>query len=112
MLNHATIMGRLTKDPELRSTTDGKPVTSFTLAVERDVKGEHSADFIDVVAWAAAAEFVARHFTKGRMAIVEGRIQTRQWEDREGNKRRSTEIVAAHIYFGDRPRAEQAENTD
>lgn len=109
MLNHATIMGRLTRDPELRAATDGTPVTSFSLAVERDVKGSHSADFIDVVAWGPVAEFVCKYFAKGRTAVVEGRVQTRQWEDREGNKRRSTEIVAGHVYFGDSKRPDQTQ---
>lgn len=107
MLNKIFIMGRLTRDPELRRTANSTPVTSFSLAVDRDFKsqsGEKSTDFIDVVAWRSTAEFVAKYFTKGRMAVVEGRLQTRDWTDREGGKRVATEIVADNIYFGDSKR--------
>lgn len=107
MLNHIVIMGRLTHDPELRRTASSTPVTSFSLAVERDFKnadGTKETDFIDVVAWRGTAEFAAKYFTKGRMAVVEGRLQMRDWTDKEGNKRRSAEVVADNIYFGDSKR--------
>ena len=103
-LNRITIKGRLTRDPELRRTQSGAPVTSFTMAVDRDFKsqsGDKETDFIDVVAWRQTAEFVARYFTKGRMAVVEGRLQIRDWQDNNGNKRRSAEVIADSIYFGD-----------
>ena len=109
MLNKIFIMGRLTRDPELRRTQSGTPVTSFSLAVDRDYKtqsGEKETDFIDVVAWRATAEFVAKYFTKGRMAVVEGRLQIRAWQDKEGNKRRSAEVVADNVYFGESKRRE------
>lgn len=104
MLNKIFIMGRLTRDPELRRTQNGTAVTSFSLAVDRDFKnadGTKDTDFIDVVAWRATAEFVAKYFTKGRMAVVEGRLQMRDWTDKEGNKRRNAEVLADNIYFGD-----------
>lgn len=104
MLNRAIIMGRLTKDPELRRTQSGVAVTTFTLAVDRDFKsqsGEKETDFIDVVAWRNTAEFVCNYFTKGRMALAEGRIQIREWKDKEGNNRRIAEVVADHVYFAD-----------
>ena len=107
MLNKIFIMGRLTRDPELRRTQNGTAVTSFSLAVDRDFKsqsGEKETDFIDVVAWRSTAEFVAKYFTKGRMAVVEGRLQIRDWKDREGNNRRSAEVVADNVYFGDSKR--------
>ena len=107
MLNKIFIMGRLTHDPELRRTQSGTAVTSFSLAVDRDFKsqsGEKETDFIDVVAWRSTAEFVAKYFTKGRMAIVEGRLQIRPWTDKDGNNRRSAEVVADNIYFGDSKR--------
>ena len=107
MLNKIFIMGRLTRDPELRRTQSGTAVTSFSLAVDRDFKsqsGEKETDFIDVVAWRSTAEFVAKYFTKGRMAIVEGRLQIRPWTDKDGNNRRSAEVVADDIYFGDSKR--------
>ena len=107
MLNKIFIMGRLTRDPELRRTQSGTAVTSFSLAVDRDFKsqsGEKETDFIDVVAWRSTAEFVAKYFTKGRMAIVEGRLQIRPWTDKDGNNRRSAEVVADNIYFGDSKR--------
>lgn len=104
MLNKIIIMGRLTRDPELRHTQSGTAVASFSLAVDRDFKnqnGEKETDFIDVVAWRNSAEFVSRYFAKGRMAVVEGRLQIRPWQDRDGNKRRSAEVVADNVYFGD-----------
>ena len=107
MLNKIFLMGRLTRDPELRRTQSGTAVTSFSLAVDRDFKsqsGEKETDFIDVVAWRSTAEFVAKYFTKGRMAVVEGRLQIREWKDKDGNNRRSAEVVAENIYFGDSKR--------
>ena len=107
MLNKVIIMGRLVKDPELRRTQSGTAVTSFRIAVDRELKsqdGRKQADFFVVVAWGGTAEFVSKYFTKGRMAIVEGRLQTRDWTDREGGKRVATEIVADNIYFGDSKR--------
>ena len=107
MLNKIILMGRLTRDPELRRTGTGTAVTSFSLAVDRDFKsqsGEKETDFIDIVAWRNTAEFVSKYFTKGRMAVVEGRLQIRAWEDRQGNKRRSAEVVADNVYFGDSKR--------
>ena len=108
MLNRIILMGRLTRDPELRHTQTGTAVASFSLAVDRDFRnrdsGEKGVDFIDVVAWRNTAEFVSKYFTKGRMAVVEGRLQIRDWTDREGGKRRSAEVVADNIYFGDSKR--------
>lgn len=108
MLNRIILMGRLTRDPELRHTQTGTPVASFSLAVDRDFKdkttGEKSTDFIDIVAWRQTAEFVSRFFTKGRMAVVEGRLQIRDWTDKDGGKRRSAEVVADNVYFGDSKR--------
>lgn len=108
MINHIVIMGRLTRDPELRRTQNGTSVAGFSLAVDRDFKdkstGERATDFIDVVAWRSTGEFVSRHFTKGRMAVVEGSLQIRDWTDKEGNKRRSAEVIADNIYFGDSKR--------
>ena len=107
MLNTITIMGRLTRDPELRRTQTGVAVASFTLACERDyaAQGEtRETDFIDIVAWRYTAEFVDKYFSKGQMAIVTGRLQIRNWEDKEGNKRRSAEILADHVYFGEAKR--------
>lgn len=105
MLNHITIMGRLTRDPELRRTGSGIPVASFTVACDRDFSGkdggEKEVDFIDCVAWRNTAEFVEKYFSKGRMAVVSGRLQIRAWTDKEGNKRRTAEIVADNVYFGD-----------
>ena len=100
MLNRITIMGRLTRDPELRRTQSGVAVTGFTLAVDRDF-GEKETDFIDCVAWKNTAEFVSKYFAKGRMAIVSGRLQMREWQDKDGNKRKNAEVVADSIYFGD-----------
>ena len=107
MLNRIVIMGRLVKDPELRRTQSGVAVTSFRIAVDRDFKnqdGSKQADFFDVVAWRATAEFVSKYFTKGRMAVVEGRLQSRDWTDKEGGKRIAIEIVADNVYFGDSKR--------
>ena len=104
MLNKIFIMGRLTRDPELRHTQSGTAVASFTLAVDRDFKnqdGEKEADFINCVAWKGTAEMLARYFTKGRMAVVVGSLQLRDWTDKEGNKRRAAEVVADTVYFGD-----------
>ena len=108
MLNHIVLMGRLTRDPELRRTGSGVPVASFTVAVDRDFGsregGEKETDFIDIVAWRNTAEFVSKYFTKGRMAVVSGRLQIRNWNDKDGNKRRSAEVVADNVYFGDSKR--------
>ena len=105
MLNHITIMGRLVRDPELRRTGSGVAVTSFTVAVDRDFgkneNGEKETDFIDCVAWRQTGEFVSKYFTKGRMAVVSGRLQIRPWTDKDGNKRRTAEVVADNVYFGD-----------
>ena len=105
MLNHITIMGRLTRDPELRYTQSQTPVASFTVAVDRDFGsrdgGERQTDFIDCVAWRQTAEFVSKYFTKGSMAVVSGRLQIRDWTDREGGKRRSAEVVVDNMYFGE-----------
>ena len=108
MLNRIILMGRLTRDPELRHTQQGTAVASFSLAVDRDFRGrdggERATDFIDIVAWRSTAEFVSKYFTKGRMAVVEGRLQIRDWTDRDGGKRRSAEVVADNVYFGDSKR--------
>lgn len=112
MLNKIVIMGRLTKDPDLRRTQSGTAVASFTLAVDRDFTnqdGSRDTDFIDCVAWKGTGEFVSRNFTKGRMAVVTGRLQLRDWTDREGNKRRSAEVVADSVYFGDSKKDPEAE---
>ena len=104
MLNRIIVMGRMTRDPELRRTNSGTAVASFTVAVDRDFKsqsGEKETDFIDVVAWRNTAEFVSKYFAKGRMAVVEGRLQLRDWTDKDGNKRRNAEVLADNIYFGD-----------
>ena len=104
MLNHISIMGRLTKDVELRYTNSGAAVASFTLAVDRDFKnsnGEKETDFIEVVCWKNTAEFVSKYFSKGKMAIVAGRLQIRGWTDKDGNKRKTAEVVADNVYFGD-----------
>ena len=111
MLNRIVLMGRLARDPELRRTQSGTAVTSFSLAVDRDFKsqsGEKETDFIDIVAWRATAEFVSKYFTKGRMAVVEGRLQLRDWTDKNGNKRRSAEVVADSVYFGDSKKTDAA----
>lgn len=105
MLNHVTLMGRLTRDPEMRRTGSGTPVVSFTLAVDRDFPnkqtGEKETDFVDCTAWRNTAEFVSKYFAKGRMAVVVGRLQMRKWTDKDGNKRVSAEVVAENVYFGD-----------
>jgi single-strand DNA-binding protein len=104
MLNKIILMGRLTRDPELRRTNSGTAVASFTIAVDRDFKsqdGEKETDFIDVVVWRSTAEFVSKYFTKGRMAVISGRLQIRSWTDKDGNKRKSAEVVADNVYFGD-----------
>lgn len=112
MLNHITIMGRLTRDPELRRTGSGVAVTSFTLAVDRDFAskegGEKETDFIDCVAWRNTGEFVSKYFTKGSMAVVSGRLQIRSWTDKDGNKRRTAEVVADNVYFGDSKKSESS----
>ena len=104
-LNHITIMGRMVRDPELRRIGSGVAVTSFTLAVDRDYNpkdgAEKETDFIDCNAWRNTAEFVAKYFTKGSMAIVQGKLDVREWTDKDGNKRRNTEIVVDNVYFGD-----------
>ena len=108
MLNHITIMGRLTRDPELRRTGSGVAVASFTVAVDRDFGGrdggEKETDFIDCVAWRLTGVFVSKYFTKGRMIVVSGRLQIRSWTDKDGNKRRTAEVVADNVYFGDSKR--------
>ena len=115
MLNHITIMGRLTRDPELRRTGSGIAVASFTVAVDRDFGGrdggEKETDFIDCVAWRQTGEFVSKYFTKGRMIVVSGRLQIRSWTDKDGNKRRSAEVVADNCYFGDSKRDSDSGNS-
>lgn len=111
MLNHITIMGRLVRDPELRRTGSGIAVTSFTLAVDRDYKAkdaEKETDFIDCVAWRNTGEFVGKYFTKGRMAVVSGKLQIRGWTDKDGNKRRTAEVLTENVYFAD----SKSEGTD
>ena len=109
MLNHITIMGRLTRDPELRRTGSGTAVASFTVAVDRDFGGrdggEKETDFIDCVAWRQTGEFVSKYFTKGSMIVVSGRLQIRSWTDKDGNKRRTAEVVADNVYFGESKRS-------
>ena len=116
MLNKVFIMGRLTRDPELRRTQNGTAVAAFTLAVDRDYKdkasGERATDFIDCVAWRQTGEFVSRYFTKGRMAVVEGRLTVRDWTDQNGNKRRNYEVVADQVYFGDSKNTKPGENAE
>ena len=115
MLNHITIMGRLTRDPELRRTGSGIAVASFTVAVDRDFGGrdggEKETDFIDCVAWRQTGEFVSKYFTKGRMIVVSGRLQIRNWNDKDGNKRRSAEVDAESVYFGDSKKSSEG-NTE
>lgn len=101
MLNHITLMGRLTRDPELKQTNNGVSVCAFTIACDRDF-GEKQTDFIDIVTWRQTAEFVSRYFKKGNMAVVSGRLTIRDWTDRDGNKRKNAEIVADNVYFGER----------
>ena len=112
MLNHIVIMGRLTRDPELRRTGSGIAVASFTVAVDRDfggrAGGEKETDFIDCVAWRQTGEFLSKYFTKGSMIVVSGRLQIRNWTDKEGNKRRSAEVVADNVYFGESKRDSMA----
>lgn len=115
MLNKIILMGRLTRDPELRRTESGTAVCSFSIAVDRDFKsknGEKETDFIDIVSWRATAEFVSKYFTKGRMAVVEGRLQIRDWTDKEGGKRRSAEVIADNVYFGDSKPKDGGEEDD
>lgn len=107
MLNQICIMGRFTKDPELRRTQNGTAVTSFTLAVDRDFKRDET-DFIECVAWDKAAEFVEQYFFKGKMAVVYGRLQMREWTNKDGDRRKKAEVVADRVYFGDSRR----DNTD
>ena len=108
MLNHITLMGRLVRDPELRRTGSGIAVASFRIAVDRDYApkdgGEKKTDFIDCVAWRQTGEFISKYFTKGRMIVVDGRLEMRDWTDKEGNKRRSAEVIVANAYFGDSKR--------
>ena len=115
MLNHIVLMGRLTRDPELRRTGTGLAVASFSLAVDRDFgnreSGERETDFIDIVAWRHTAEFVSKYFAKGRMAVVSGRLQIRNWTDKDGNKRRSAEVVAENVYFGESRRDSQGSDS-
>ena len=112
MLNHITIMGRLTRDPELRRTGSGIAVASFTVAVDRDFGGrdggEKETDFIDCVAWRQTGEFVSKYFTKGSMIVVSGRLQIRSWTDKDGNKRRTAEVVADNVYFGESRRSSES----
>ena len=114
MLNHIVIMGRLTRDPELRRTGSGIAVASFSVAVDRDFGGrdggEKETDFIDCVAWRQTGEFVSKYFTKGRMIVVSGRLQVRSWTDKDGNKRRTAEVVADNVYFGDSKRESDGGN--
>ena len=113
MLNKIILMGRLCTNPELRRTGSGTAVTSFSLACDRDFKsqsGEKETDFIDVVAWKNTAEFVSKYFSKGRMAVVEGRLQIRDWTDKAGNKRTTAEVVADNVYFADSKRSESNDN--
>ncbi len=112
-MNQIVLMGRLTRDPELRHTQTGTPVSSFTLAVDRGFtskeSGERQTDFIDIVAWRNTAEFVSKYFVKGQMAAVVGRLQIRDWTDKEGNKRRSAEVIADNIYFTDSKKSRESD---
>ena len=116
MLNHITLMGRLTRDPELRYTQSNTAVASFTLAVERDFgsreSGERQTDFIDCVAWRQTGEFVSKYFQKGSMAAVSGRLQIRDWTDRDNNRRRSAEVVVDNVYFCESKRSRENNQTD
>ena len=115
MLNKIILMGRLNRDPELRRTNSGTPVASFSIAVDRDFKsqgGEKETDFIDIVVWRSTAEFVSKYFTKGRMAVVEGRLQIRDWNAQDGTKRRTAEVIADNVYFGDTKKEAQQNNFD
>ena len=113
MLNHITLMGRLTRDPELRYTPTQVPVANLTIAVDRDFGGrdggEKITDFIDIVAWRNTAEFVSKHFRKGSMIVVSGRLQMTDWTDKEGNKRKKAEVVAESIYFGESKKNDSGE---
>lgn len=115
MLNQITLMGRLTRDPELRRTQSGTAVASFSLAVDRDYSGrdggEKETDFIDCVAWRSTAEFISKYFSKGRMAVVTGRLQIRPWTDKDGNKRRAAEVIVDSAYFGDSKRDSDTANS-
>ena len=115
MLNKIFLMGRLTRDPELRRTQTGTPVASFSLAVDRDFKdkatGEKTTDWVNVTAWRSTAEFVSKYFSKGRMAVVDGKLQTNTWTDKDGNKRSSLEVVADSVYFGDSRKKESEGDT-
>ena len=115
MLNHITIMGRLTRDPELRRTGSGIAVARFTVAVDRDFGGrdggERETDFIDCVAWRQTGEFVSKYFTKGSMIVVSGRLQIRSWNDKDGNKRRTAEVVADNVYFGESKRSNEGNSS-
>ena len=115
MLNHIVIMGRLVRDPELRRTGSGVAVASFRVAVDRDFApkdgGERKADFIDCVAWRQTGEFISKYFAKGRMIVVDGRLEMRDWTDKDGNKRTSAEIVVANAYFGDSKRDNDGGNS-
>ena len=115
MLNHIVIMGRLTRDPELRRTGSGIAVASFTVAVDRDFGGrdggEKETDFIDCVAWRQTGEFVSKYFTKGSMIVVSGRLQIRSWTDKDGNKRRTAEVVADNVYFGESKRSNESNSS-
>ena len=114
MLNHIVLMGRLTRDPELRQTGSGISVASFTIAVDRDYAAqgaEKETDFVDIVAWRGTADFVSKYFAKGRMAVVSGRLQIRNWQDKDGNKRRSAEVVADNVYFGESKKDSQSSNS-
>lgn len=115
MLNRIALMGRLTRTPELRRTQNGTAVASFTLAVDRDYSGkdggEKETDFIDCVAWRSTAEFISKYFTKGRMVVVAGRLQIRPWTDKDGNKRKATEVIVDSAYFGDSKRDSDAHST-
>ena len=114
MLNQIVLMGRMVRDPELRRTNSGIPVATFTLAVDRDFKSDNGekTDFIDVVAWRNTAEFASKYFSKGRMAVVSGRLEIRTWTDKDGNKRRNAEVNAEHIYFGDSKKDTAYGNSD
>ena len=115
MLNHITIMGRLTRDPELRKLPSGKSATSVSIACDRDFApkdgGERETDFVDIVAFGGTADHIASYYTKGRMIIVSGRLQIRNWTDKEGNKRRNAEVVADSVYFGDSKKSTEGNST-
>jgi single-strand DNA-binding protein len=115
MLNHIVLMGRLTRDPELRYTASGTPVASFRLAVDRDFgnreTGEKATDFIDIVAWRQTGEFVSKYFAKGNLVVVSGRLQMRDWQDRDGNRRVAAEVVAENVYFAESKRSREGGDT-